>query len=74
MSRVDSVEISMKKQVNELAVQSWPLTHSFHLTMESDGKGVAAVIQPGGSKRDQEVIDACKVGYCDGLPDAVFQH
>jgi phosphoribosylaminoimidazolecarboxamide formyltransferase/IMP cyclohydrolase len=60
MSRVDSVEISMKK-AGERASGSVLASDAFFPF--DDGvrmaKGVAAVIQPGGSKRDQEVIDAC---------------
>ncbi|MDO5308105.1 MAG: bifunctional phosphoribosylaminoimidazolecarboxamide formyltransferase/IMP cyclohydrolase [Planctomycetia bacterium] len=60
MSRVDSVEISVKK-AGERAEGSVLGSDAFFPF--DDGiraaKGVVAVIQPGGSKRDQEVIDAC---------------
>ena len=60
MSRVDSVEISVKK-AGDRAVGSVLASDAFFPF--DDGvraaKGVVAVIQPGGSKRDQEVIDAC---------------
>ncbi|MFI4873997.1 MAG: bifunctional phosphoribosylaminoimidazolecarboxamide formyltransferase/IMP cyclohydrolase [Blastopirellula sp. JB062] len=62
MSRVDSVEIAIKK-ASERAAGSvlasdafFPFPDSIH---EAAKAGVAALIQPGGSKRDQEVIDAC---------------
>lgn len=62
MSRVDSVEIAIKK-AGERARGSilasdafFPFPDSIHRAAEA---GVAAIIQPGGSKKDQEVIDAC---------------
>ncbi len=60
MSRVDSVEISVKKAGDR--AQGAVLASDAFFPFD-DGvraaKGVVAVIQPGGSKRDQEVIDAC---------------
>ena len=60
MSRVDSVEIAVKK-AGDRAVDSVLASDAFFPF--DDGvraaKGVRAIIQPGGSKRDQEVIDAC---------------
>ncbi len=60
MSRVDSVEISVKKAGDRL---NGSVLASDAFFPFDDGiraaKGVVAVIQPGGSKRDQEVIDAC---------------
>ncbi|EAQ80361.1 bifunctional phosphoribosylaminoimidazolecarboxamide formyltransferase/IMP cyclohydrolase [Blastopirellula marina] len=62
MSRVDSVEIAIKKAGERgpgsvLASDAFfPFPDSIH---EAAKAGVAALIQPGGSKRDQEVIDAC---------------
>ncbi|MGI6401071.1 MAG: bifunctional phosphoribosylaminoimidazolecarboxamide formyltransferase/IMP cyclohydrolase [Thermoguttaceae bacterium] len=60
MSRVDSVEISVKK-AGERANGAVLASDAFFPF--DDGvraaKGIVAVIQPGGSKRDQEVIDAC---------------
>ena len=62
MSRVDSVEIAIRKagdrvQGSVLASDAFfPFDDSIVTAHEA---GVAAVIQPGGSKRDQEVIDAC---------------
>lgn len=62
MSRVDSVEIAIKKAGDRspgsiLASDAFfPFPDSIHRAAEA---GVAAIIQPGGSKKDQEVIDAC---------------
>lgn len=62
MSRVDSVEISLRKagdrtQDSVLASDAFfPFDDSIHRAAEC---GVRAVIQPGGSKRDGEVIQAC---------------
>ena len=62
MSRVDSVEISIRK-AGDKAVGSvlasdafFPFPDSIHRAVEA---GVAAIIQPGGSRRDDEVIAAC---------------
>ena len=62
MSRVDSVEIAINK-AGERASGSilasdafFPFPDSIHRAADA---GVAAVIQPGGSKRDDEVIAAC---------------
>lgn len=62
MSRVDSVEISIKKAADRasgsvLASDAFfPFPDSIRHAADA---GVAAVIQPGGSKRDDEVIAAC---------------
>ena len=62
MSRVDSVEIAINKAGDRapgcvLASDAFfPFADSIHRAAEA---GVTAVIQPGGSRRDQEVIDAC---------------
>ncbi len=62
MSRVDSVEISIKKagehgRGGSLASDAFfPFPDSIELAAAA---GVAAVIQPGGSKKDAEVIAAC---------------
>ncbi|MGY8767862.1 MAG: bifunctional phosphoribosylaminoimidazolecarboxamide formyltransferase/IMP cyclohydrolase [Pirellulales bacterium] len=62
MSRVDSVEISIRKaadraQGSVLASDAFfPFADSIH---EAAKAGVKGIIQPGGSMRDQEVIDAC---------------
>ncbi|MEN1682161.1 MAG: bifunctional phosphoribosylaminoimidazolecarboxamide formyltransferase/IMP cyclohydrolase, partial [Planctomycetota bacterium] len=68
MSRVDSVEIALKK-AGERAKGSVLASDAFFPFDDSIGTaaqaGVAAVIQPGGSKRDEEVIAACNK---HGLP------
>lgn len=62
MSRVDSVMIAIRKagdrvQGSVLGSDAFfPFPDSIH---EAAAAGVAAFIQPGGSRRDQEVIDAC---------------
>jgi phosphoribosylaminoimidazolecarboxamide formyltransferase/IMP cyclohydrolase len=62
MSRVDSVEIALKKagdRVHGAVLASdafFPFDDSIHRAAEA---GVAAIIQPGGSRRDDEVIAAC---------------
>ena len=62
MSRVDSVKISIRKagERSKGSILSsdafFPFADSIPLAAEA---GVAAIIQPGGSVRDQEVIDAC---------------
>lgn len=62
MSRVDSVKISIRKaadrsQGSVLGSDAFfPFPDSIH---EAAASGVSAFIQPGGSRRDQEVIDAC---------------
>ncbi|MEL7497730.1 MAG: bifunctional phosphoribosylaminoimidazolecarboxamide formyltransferase/IMP cyclohydrolase [Planctomycetota bacterium] len=62
MSRVDSVEISIRKAGDRAAgsVLSSDAFFPFADSIEAAAKaGIAAIIQPGGSVRDQEVIDAC---------------
>jgi len=63
MSRVDSVEISIRKAGPERAKGSVLSSDAFFPFGDSipiaAAAGVKAIIQPGGSKRDQEVIDAC---------------
>src|SRR6185503_9824564 len=62
MSRVDSVEIAIQKAGPRapgsiLASDAFfPFADSVH---KAAGAGVAAIIQPGGSVRDDEVIAAC---------------
>ena len=62
MSRVDSVEIAISKAGERargavLASDAFfPFEDSIHRAAEA---GVAAIIQPGGSRRDDEVIAAC---------------
>jgi phosphoribosylaminoimidazolecarboxamide formyltransferase/IMP cyclohydrolase len=62
MSRVDSVEIAIRK-AGERAAGSVLASDAFFPFADSieaaAAAGIAAVIQPGGSVRDQEVIDAC---------------
>jgi len=62
MSRVDSVEIAIDKAGDRghgsiLASDAFfPFADSIAAAAEA---GIVAVIQPGGSKRDEEVIEAC---------------
>ena len=62
MSRVDSVEIAIDKGGDRasgsiLASDAFfPFPDSIDAAAEA---GIVAIIQPGGSRRDQEVIDAC---------------
>lgn len=62
MSRVDSVEIAIRKagdrvEGSVLASDAFfPFDDSIHAAAEA---GIVAVIQPGGSRRDDEVIAAC---------------
>jgi len=62
MSRVDSVEIAIDKagdRANGAILASdafFPFADSISAAAEA---GIVAVIQPGGSKRDEEVIEAC---------------
>ena len=62
MSRVDSVEIAIKK-AGERAAGSVLASDAFFPFADSIDRaaaaGVAAIIQPGGSRRDDEVIAAC---------------
>ncbi len=62
MSRVDSVEIAIRKAGDQatgsvLASDAFfPFDDSVHAAAEA---GIRAIIQPGGSRRDDEVIAAC---------------
>ncbi|HIA19900.1 MAG TPA: bifunctional phosphoribosylaminoimidazolecarboxamide formyltransferase/IMP cyclohydrolase, partial [Planctomycetaceae bacterium] len=62
MSRVDSVEIAIRKAADRVAgaVLSsdafFPFPDSI---VQAADAGVVAIIQPGGSRRDDEVIEAC---------------
>ncbi|WP_164102101.1 bifunctional phosphoribosylaminoimidazolecarboxamide formyltransferase/IMP cyclohydrolase [Candidatus Laterigemmans baculatus] len=62
MSRVDSVEIAIEKAGSRsrgsiLASDAFfPFPDSIEAAAEA---GIVGIIQPGGSRRDQEVIDAC---------------
>ena len=68
MSRVDSVEIAIRKAGDRtkgavLASDAFfPFDDSIH---QAAAAGIAALIQPGGSRRDEEVIAACNQ---HGLP------
>ncbi len=62
MSRVDAVEIAIRKAGGQAAgsVLASDAFFPFADSIEAAAAaGIAAVIQPGGSVRDQEVIDAC---------------
>jgi len=61
-SRVGAVEIALTQSVSRSAgiVMASDAFFPFRDGIDTAAKGgVTAVIQPGGSKRDQEVIDAC---------------
>jgi phosphoribosylaminoimidazolecarboxamide formyltransferase/IMP cyclohydrolase len=68
MSRVDSVQIAIRKAAQRAAGAVlasdafFPFPDSIH---EAAAAGIAAIIQPGGSRRDDEVIAACNQ---HGLP------
>jgi phosphoribosylaminoimidazolecarboxamide formyltransferase/IMP cyclohydrolase len=62
MSRVDAVEIAVKKARTSLEGTVLASDAFFPFRDGPDAAaeaGVTAIIQPGGSKRDPEVIDAC---------------
>jgi phosphoribosylaminoimidazolecarboxamide formyltransferase/IMP cyclohydrolase len=62
MSRVDSVNISIGKAGDRAkgAVLASDAFFPFRDNIDAAAKaGIAAIVQPGGSKRDQESIDAC---------------
>ena len=62
MSRVDSVEIALKK-AGEKAKGAVMASDAFFPFKDSIERcvdfGITAIIQPGGSKRDQESIECC---------------
>jgi phosphoribosylaminoimidazolecarboxamide formyltransferase/IMP cyclohydrolase len=61
MSRIDSAEMAVKKSGEEVkgAVLASDAFFPFPDVVELAAKhGVAAIIQPGGSKNDQQSIDA----------------
>ena len=68
MSRVDSVELAISKAGERAAGcvlgsdAFFPFPDSIHRAKEA---GITAIIQPGGSKKDDEVIAACNE---HGLP------
>jgi phosphoribosylaminoimidazolecarboxamide formyltransferase/IMP cyclohydrolase len=62
MSRVDSVEIALQKAGDRAqgAVLASDAFFPFPDSIQrASAAGIAAIIQPGGSKRDDEVIAAC---------------
>ncbi|NBV42901.1 bifunctional phosphoribosylaminoimidazolecarboxamide formyltransferase/inosine monophosphate cyclohydrolase, partial [bacterium] len=62
MSRIDSVEIALKEAGEGArgAVLASDAFFPFRDSVDTVAKaGITAIIQPGGSKRDQESIDAC---------------
>ena len=62
MSRVDSVDIALRKAGDKIrgcvlaSDAFFPFPDSIH---KAAAAGIAAIIQPGGSKADPEVIAAC---------------
>jgi phosphoribosylaminoimidazolecarboxamide formyltransferase/IMP cyclohydrolase len=62
MSRVDSVEIAIRKAGSQAAGSVlasdafFPFADSIHLAAKA---GIVAIVQPGGSVRDDEVLAAC---------------
>jgi phosphoribosylaminoimidazolecarboxamide formyltransferase/IMP cyclohydrolase len=62
VSRVDAVEIAINKSTNKLensvlaSDAFFPFRDSIDLIAET---GITAIIQPGGSMRDEEVVEAC---------------
>ncbi len=62
MSRVDAVEIAVRKARTDTTDTVLASDAFFPFRDGPDAAaeaGVTAIIQPGGSRRDQEVIDAC---------------
>lgn len=62
MSRVEAVELALKKAGADAkgAVMASDAFFPFKDSVELAAKhGIAAIIQPGGSKRDQESVDTC---------------
>ncbi|CAN0448929.1 unnamed protein product, partial [Laminaria digitata] len=62
MSRVDAVELAISKRLSEEGAAVLASDAFFPFRDGPDAAalaGVTAIIQPGGSRRDQEVIDAC---------------
>ena len=62
VSRIDSVDIAMKKSNDSIKDSILCSDAFFHFRDSIDkiaGSGIKAVLQPGGSVRDDEVISAC---------------
>ena len=61
VSRVDAVKIAVAKSITtEAAILASDAFFPFRDSIDSlASTGIKAIIQPGGSIRDQEVIDAC---------------
>lgn len=62
MSRVDSVDIAIKKAAGRVTAPVLASDAFFPFADSIDqaaAAGVPAIVQPGGSRRDEEVIDAC---------------
>lgn len=62
MSRVDAVDIAVRKARSETAGAVLASDAFFPFRDGPDAAaeaGITAIVQPGGSRRDQEVIDAC---------------
>ena len=62
MSRIDSLEIAISKSNKPLkgCIMASDAFFPFRDSVDRAAKeGITAIIQPGGSKRDQESIDAC---------------
>lgn len=62
VSRIDAVDIALRKAGDRLAGAVLASDAFFPFRDSIDrlaGSGIIAIIQPGGSVRDQEVIDAC---------------
>ena len=62
MSRIEALEIAIKKAGSKAhgSVLASDAFFPFKDCVETAAQaGISAIIQPGGSKRDQESIDAC---------------
>ena len=64
MSRIDAVQIALQK-ASEMAADSVLASDAFFPFADSiaqaERAGIQAIIQPGGSRRDDEVIAACNI-------------
>lgn len=65
MDRVTSARLAIEKAADKLSTANFPIAASDGFFPFSDGPeilinaGVKCIVQPGGSKRDQETIDLC---------------